>query len=230
MGLQPSQPNIEFFTTECGPSQGLESVKAGNKCAFSIITELFSPQSRGNVKLRSADPMENPIVDHNYLDSELDLTVLAEGCRFGNEIVTEGTGTKEIIKGSWPPQSAHHKYTTLDEWKTFVKQNATTCPFPPPLFSNPQSYPISNQSIPLGYHPAGTAKMGPSSDPLAVLDARLRVHGVAGLRVADCSVMPTLNMGHTQMPAYAIGENCADMIKHDAFEVAKGELGEKGRV
>lgn len=67
-----------------------------------------------------------------------------------------------------------------------------------------------------GYHPAGTCKMGRSDDPSAVLDERLRVRGVQGLRVADTSVMPTLNQGHTQLPAYAIGEKCASLIKEDS--------------
>lgn len=55
--------------------------------------------------------------------------------------------------------------------------------------------------------------MGKDNDPLAVLDNKLRVRGVANLRVADCSIMPTLHGGHTQMPAYGIGEKCADLIK-----------------
>jgi choline dehydrogenase-like flavoprotein len=65
----------------------------------------------------------------------------------------------------------------------------------------------------LGYHPGGTCKMGSENDIMAVLDADLRVRGVQGLRVADTSVMPLLNQGHTQMPAYAIGEKAADLIK-----------------
>lgn len=55
--------------------------------------------------------------------------------------------------------------------------------------------------------------MGKTDDPKTVVDAKLRVKGVNGLRVADCSIMPTLNGGHTQMPAYAIGEKAADLIK-----------------
>ena len=66
-----------------------------------------------------------------------------------------------------------------------------------------------------GYHPAGTCKMGRSSDLKAVVDDRLRVHGIDGLRVVDCSIMPILHNGHTQMPAYAIGEKGADLIKED---------------
>ena len=63
--------------------------------------------------------------------------------------------------------------------------------------------------------------MGSPHDPLAVLDERLRVRGVEGLRVADVSVMPLLNQGHTQLPAYAIGEKCASMIKQDWSQQSK---------
>lgn len=64
-----------------------------------------------------------------------------------------------------------------------------------------------------GYHAAGTCSMGETSDPLSVVDENLRVKGTRGLRVADCSIMPSLNGGHTQMPAYGIGEKAADLIK-----------------
>lgn len=67
-----------------------------------MITELFSPKSKGSVTLKSSDPLENPIVDCNYLSDPLDLLVMTEGVRFGNEIVMQGAGTKNIVKGSWP--------------------------------------------------------------------------------------------------------------------------------
>jgi choline dehydrogenase-like flavoprotein len=70
--------------------------------------------------------------------------------------------------------------------------------------------------------------MGQRDDPLAVLDERLRVRGVRGLRVADTSVMPVLNSGHTQMPAYGIGEKCAEMMKEDAE--AKQRRAKKAKV
>ncbi|PYH40568.1 GMC family oxidoreductase [Aspergillus saccharolyticus JOP 1030-1] len=191
MGLTPKQPNIEFFTTECygGPKQ-YDQFPIDHKHAFSIIAELFSPRSRGSVTLSSKDPHDNPIVDCNYLSDPLDLLVITEACKFANEIIMKGAGTKDIVKGSWPPSLTHHAYTEREQWVPYVKEHGTTC-----------------------YHAGGTCAMGKDSDPNAVLDNRLRVRGVSGLRVADCSVMPTLNGGHTQMPAYGIGEKCADLIK-----------------
>jgi choline dehydrogenase-like flavoprotein len=194
MGLTPSQPHIEFFTTELygGPKQ-YDQFPIDKKHAFSMITELFSPKSKGSVTLRSADPFDNPIVDCNYLADPLDLLVLSEGVRFGNEIVMQGAATKDVVKGSWPSNLTHHAFTKREEWIPHVKNEATTC-----------------------YHAAGTCKMGKDGDALAVLDAKLQVRGVKGLRVADCSVMPTLHSGHTQMPAYGIGEKAADLIREAA--------------
>lgn len=103
MGLTKSQPHIEFFTTELygGPKQ-YDDFPIDKKHAFAMITELFSPRSKGNVTLKSTDPFDNPIVDCNYLSDPLDVLVLSEGVRLGNEIVMNGSGTKDIVKGSWP--------------------------------------------------------------------------------------------------------------------------------
>ena len=153
-----------------------------------MIAELFAPKSRGTVTLRNADATAIPIVDCNYLSDPLDLEVLAEACAYGNEIITEGAGTKDIVKGSWPSELLHHKFKTRDDWKEYIKQNATTC-----------------------YHASGTCAAGKADNPNAVLDEKLQVRGVKGLRVADCSIMPTVNNGHTQMPAYGIGEKAAQI-------------------
>ncbi|KAM0373399.1 hypothetical protein ACHAPY_009055 [Fusarium culmorum] len=191
MGLTPKQPQIEFFTTECygGPKQ-FDQFPINNKHAFSMIAELFAPKSRGTVTLRNAEATAVPVVDCNYLSDPLDLEVLAEACAFGNEIIVDGAGTKDIVKGSWPSDLVHHKHKTREDWKEYVKNNATTC-----------------------YHASGTCPAGKKDDPKAVVDEKLQVYGVKGLRVADCSIMPTVNNGHTQMPAYGIGEKAADMIK-----------------
>lgn len=128
MGLTPNQPNVEFWNTECygGPKQ-YDQFPIDQKFAFSMIAELFAPKSRGFVKLKSIDPLEGPEVDCGFLTDPLDVEVLAEACRFGNEIITQGKGTKDIIKGAWPPNLTHHKYTTREEWIPYVRENATTC-------------------------------------------------------------------------------------------------------
>jgi choline dehydrogenase-like flavoprotein len=131
MGLTPHQPNIEFWNSECygGPKE-YDQFPTDHKYAFSMVVELFSPRSRGTVKLKSIDPREGPSVDCGYLTDPLDLEVLAEGCRFGNEIIMGGKGTKDIVKGSWPPDLTHHKYTTREQWVPYVKEHATTCKHP----------------------------------------------------------------------------------------------------
>lgn len=134
MGQTPKQPHIELFNTECyiGPTHLYKQLPLDRDRVFSMVVELFSPRSKGTVTLKSADPAENPVVDHNYLNDPLDLLVLSEGCRLGNEVVTKGSGTKNIFKGSWPPElSAHHLYNTQEEWEAFVKEKATTCNLPP---------------------------------------------------------------------------------------------------
>jgi choline dehydrogenase-like flavoprotein len=191
MGLTQKQPNIEFFHTECygGPKQ-YDQFPVDHKHAFAMIAELFAPRSRGTVGLKSTNPLDTPKVDCGYLQDPLDTEVLAEACRFGNEIIVGGRGTKDIIKGSWPPHLKHHAYTAREDWISYVKDNVTTC-----------------------YHAAGTCAMGKHDDANSVVDEKLRVKGVTNLRVADVSIMPTLNGGHTQMPAYGIGEKAADLIK-----------------
>lgn len=191
IGQRPDQAHIEYFTTECYGGGPQHVDKPGeHDSAFAMITMLLGPQSRGTVRLQSSNPDDKPIIDHNYLATELDLAMLAEGTRLGHEIIMEGPTAKHI-DAAWPKLRVHPKTDT--EWKEYTKQQAGTC-----------------------YHPAGTCKMAPSSDPEGVVDHRLRVRNVANLRVADVSILPVLNNGHTQAPAYAIGEKVADMVLQDA--------------
>lgn len=132
MGLTPGQPNVEFFMTECyGGPKHFDQQPVDGQHVFSIIAELFAPKSRGTVALPSKDPLGVPVVDCNYLSDPLDLEVLSEACRFGNEIIMEGAGTKDIVKGPW--RSDHGGNKTRSDWSRYVKDNATTCKTPPLL-------------------------------------------------------------------------------------------------
>jgi choline dehydrogenase-like flavoprotein len=128
MGLAPNQPNIEVLNTELygGPKQ-YDDFPVNKQHAFAMGALLFNQHSRGSVKLSSADPLENPVVDHNYLDDPLDMLVLIEGCHLANEIAMKGKGTKDIIKGSWPADLTHHAYTSREDWEPYVRRHATTC-------------------------------------------------------------------------------------------------------
>lgn len=193
MDLTDTQPNLEFFHTVCygGPPEYTDKPKEG-QYAFAMCCFLCGLMSRGEVLLKSKDVYDNPIVDHKYLSDRRDLIMMAEGCRFANEVCMEGAGTKDVVKGAWPPGSTHHTWKTNEDWQRHVQQYTST-----------------------SYHPGGTCKIGPDSDKTAVLDQRLRVKGVDGLRIVDCSMMPTLHSGHTQMPAYGIGEIGAELILAD---------------
>ena len=194
MGLTKSQPNLEFFHTICygGPPEYTDFPKEG-QYAFAMSCFMCGLQSRGEVKLKTTNCRENPIVDHKYMSDKRDLLMMSEGVRFANEVVMTGEGTKDVIKGAWPPGAKHHLNKTNEDWQPFVQKYASTA-----------------------YHPAGTCKMGGDDDAMAVVDFKLHVKGVHGLRVADCSIMPLLHSGHTQMPAYGIGEKGAEFIQQES--------------
>jgi choline dehydrogenase-like flavoprotein len=179
LSLTDAEANVARYTDF--PKEG--------QYAFAMCCFLCGLCSRGSVKLNSTDPLDNPIVDHKYLDDKRDLLMMSEGVRFANELVMTGAGTRDKIKGAWPPGATHHLNKTNEDWQPFVQKYAST-----------------------SYHPGGTCKMGKREDENAVVDQNLFVYGLKGLRVVDCSVMPTLHSGHTQMPAYGIGEIAAEMI------------------
>ena len=145
------------------------------------------PQSRGEIRLASTDPLAAPVIDPNYLASDYDLKILVDGIRRGREILA-APAFKPFLGEERLPGPSLYSDAELTE---FIRATAET-----------------------EYHPVGTCKMG--GDPMAVVDERLRVRGIDRLRVIDASIMPTVVSGNTNAPAIMIAEKGADMMLTDA--------------
>jgi len=153
---------------------------------YSAFAVLLRPKSRGTVTLASADPNEPPVIDPRFFSEEEDLDVLVKGLKECRRIIHA-----DVFKKYEPWETAPGPDVQTDDGlKEFVRNSGGTI-----------------------FHPVGTCKMG--SDDMAVVDNRLRVHGLEGLRVADASIMPLVVGGNTNAPSIMIGEKCADMIKQD---------------
>ncbi len=154
---------------------------------FGFGPTLITPESRGQVSLRSADPLAPPAIRANYLSAEQDLRAIMEGVRICRRIAN--------AKAFQPYRGAElhpGEAVTSDAGITdFIRNSVQTL-----------------------YHPVGTCKMG--NDDMAVVDSRLRVHGIERLRVVDASIMPRIITGNTNAPTIMIAEKAADMILHGA--------------
>lgn len=147
------------------------------------------PESRGSVEIKSTDPMEPPSMRPNYLDAETDRICAVESIKYARRLASTSALKPYLVEEYKPGANV----STDDEILDFAREYGATI-----------------------FHPTGTCKMG--SDPMAVTDARLRVHGIGGLRVVDCSIMPTLVSGNTHAPAVMIAEKASDMILADSKE------------
>jgi choline dehydrogenase len=152
--------------------------------AFTIHTCQLRPESRGEIRLASADPFAPPVVDPNYLASELDRRTMRESLKMVREIVAQ----KPLDPFRGPEMRPGAKVQSDAELDAWIRQTAETI-----------------------YHPVGTCRMG--VDDRAVVDPVLRVRGVDGLRVIDASVMPTLIGGNTNAPTIMIAEKIADILR-----------------
>jgi choline dehydrogenase len=154
---------------------------------FTMSVCQLRPGSRGTVRIRSTDPFEPPAIQPNYLSAELDRRCAIAGVRLARALAATGA-LKPYVAAEYRPGE---ETTSDDEILQFARNYGATI-----------------------FHPVGTCKMG--GDAMAVVDARLRVHGVGGLRVADCSIMPTLVSGNTHAPAVMIAEKASQMLLEDA--------------
>ncbi len=151
------------------------------------ITNILRSESTGSIHVSSASPNRPPAIRFNFLSARLDQEVTLEAMRITRRIMT-APSMKDIATDEIAPGINIDSDDELLDW---VKHNAETT-----------------------YHPVGTCKMG--SDPMAVVDDQLRVHGMQGLRVADASIMPTLTSSNTNAPSIMIGEKASRMILSDA--------------
>ncbi|XP_069958460.1 glucose dehydrogenase [FAD, quinone] [Cherax quadricarinatus] len=177
----------DFFQQYFGPIKG--------KDGFNILPLLARQKSRGTVRLRSGDPHESPLIDPNFLSHPDDVAAFIRGIKF-----ILGIGNTTALKSDHEakfhdkvlPGCEREVYGSDSYWACYTRHTAKTM-----------------------YHPAGTCKMAPSSDPLGVVDHTLKLRGVRGVRVVDASIMPQIVTGNLNAPTIMIGERAADLIKQD---------------
>jgi choline dehydrogenase len=177
-------PDIQFHVATL--SADMAGGKVHDFSGFTLSVCQLRPESRGSIKLASADPFDPPKIFGNYLATETDRRCATSAITFARKLAaTEPLASyvaAEVLPGP--------DYRTEADLLDFARSHGATI-----------------------FHPAGTCRMG--SDPEAVVDPRLHVRGVDGLWVADCSVMPTVPSGNTNLPAIMVGEKASDMILED---------------
>jgi len=150
---------------------------------ITMNVNVLRSESTGSVHIASADPAVPPAIRFNFLSAQHDRDGLLAAIRKGRELMATSP-LKEVTGAEIAPGAERQTDEEILDW---VRNTAETT-----------------------YHPVGTCKMG--QDPMAVVDNELRVHGIAGLRIADASIMPTLTSGNTNAPCIMIGEKCAEMV------------------
>jgi choline dehydrogenase len=156
--------------------------------AFTASVCQLRPSSRGSVHITSADPVAAPRIAPNYLSTEHDRRVAVNALRLTRRMVAAPALAPYNPREILPGTL----FQTEDELRSAAGDIATTI-----------------------FHPAGTCRMGRPEDPLTVVDSRLRVNGLSGLRVVDASVMPTITSGNTNSPTLMIAERASEMIRAD---------------
>ena len=184
---EAARPDVQFHVAT------LSSDMAGSPThefsGFTMSVCQLRPRSRGSVRIRSPDAATPPSMRANYLSAPEDGETLVAGIRLARRLAAT-RALSPLVKAEYRPGTAARSDAELLD---FARNTGGTI-----------------------FHPSGTCRMGDARDPLAVVDNELRVHGVAGLRVVDCSIMPTLTSGNTNVPVIMIAEKAADLILRDA--------------
>jgi choline dehydrogenase len=180
-----SRPDLQFHVCPVGMfapnSDQPRALELGSY--LSMLPTLLYPESRGEIRLRSADPMAKPRIEPRYLTAATDVETLVAGVRLAREIA----GTQPLARYCGAEVRPGSARTSDEHLRADLRQSVSTL-----------------------FHPVGTCKMG--GDELAVVDASLRVRGIEGLRVADGAIMPTIVGGNTHAPIVMIAEKAADLI------------------
>jgi choline dehydrogenase len=179
-------PNVEYHVQPLSLDAFGQPLHRFNAFTASVCN--LNPTSRGSVRIRSPRPQDAPAIAPMYLSTDADRRVAADSLRLTRRIAAQPALAKYRPREIRPGV----QFDSDEELARLAGDIGTTI-----------------------FHPVGTTKMGPASDPLAVVDARLRVHGVAGLRIADAGVMPTITSGNTNSPTLMIAERAAEWIAAD---------------
>ncbi len=180
-------PDIQFHVATLSADMAGGKVHPFSGMTLSVCQ--LRPESRGHIRIRSTDPFEPPEMQPNYLATDLDRRTNVAAVKAARAIAASPS-MKDMIKREVKPGPDANDDAALLE---YCRNNGATI-----------------------FHPSGTCAMGLDPVAGAVVDARLRVHGMQGLRVIDCSAMPTLVSGNTNAPAVMMAEKAVDMIREDA--------------
>ncbi|HEM7876446.1 TPA: choline dehydrogenase [Burkholderia contaminans] len=175
------RPDVQMHFVVGPVSDHGRKVRLGHGLSCHVC--LLRPKSRGSVKLRSADPLDAPLIDPAFLDHEDDLEVLVDGYKLTRRLMAAPAMARFVTEDMFASRSRSD-----DDIRALLRERTDTV-----------------------YHPVGTCRMG--NDALAVVDSQLRVRGTEGLRVVDASIMPTLVGANTNAPTIMIGEKASDLIR-----------------
>ena len=180
-------PYGRFKAKETGRYRDTHKLQMTSMNAVTVRPALLHPKAIGSITLRSADPMDPPLISYPLLSDADDVELCVEVCRRVREVMATEPMSGHILREPAPGPEVQSD----DEWRESIRQTAN-----------------------VGKHTCGTCKMG--TDEMAVVDPELRVHGIAGLRVIDASVMPSITSGGTNAPTIMIGERGADFVMASA--------------
>ena len=179
-------PDVQFHVIPFSADRPGQPLHDFSGYAISVCQ--LRPESRGRIALRANDPTSPPLIDPNYLATEIDQITMVRGFHLIRHVMHQPAMAPyreaEVTPGA--------TVRSDDELLAYIRATGGTI-----------------------FHPTSSCRMGPDGDALAVTDPRLRVRGLTGLRIADCSVMPTVTSGNTNAPAIMIGEKAAAMIRDD---------------